>query len=101
MSIVKSVEAELKMEVRSLMSAAKITANITPFTPDGIRRRTCKNMVPSTGVKWDRLGRNERPELKIKVEVAHERRQDHSHHHAFHSRWHQAKDLKVGGWLLV
>ena len=40
MSIVKRVEAELNMEVRSLIRAANITAIITPRIPSGRRRNT-------------------------------------------------------------
>ena len=39
--MVKRVEAELKIEVRSLINAANITASMMPFTPGGIRRITC------------------------------------------------------------
>ena len=40
MSIVKSVDAELKMEVRSDIRAASMTASITPLSPSGMMPRT-------------------------------------------------------------
>ena len=42
-SIVKIVEAELKMEVKSLIKAAIITANIIPRSPAMKLSRNCYN----------------------------------------------------------
>lgn len=40
MSIVKIVEAELKMDVSELIKAASITDSIIPLRPEDVRRST-------------------------------------------------------------